>query len=229
MLALITTGWREEWVIEESEVTYPCDQAGNTLDLPAEYEVLDPPEDWQPREPRVPTRSQPSDLLSRKPLTSLAELRVDQLSVLQIATDILSVIMLGCTDPDAHYNEPRSHYELVLPTGLTLTSPLPIDLLNTVGEGSYRRFDEIDLFQVNEDRVVVAWLPKPEADYGILVVAEMALARRAGDRDAAWRFTEYVEVYGCYEGAVREDETWFSGRVELAQSELRLGKGMDSE
>lgn len=228
-LALITTGWREQWVIEESEVSYPCDGSGEALDLADDYEVLAPPEGWVPREPSTQSQPEPSELLLRQPLTSLAELKVDQLTVLQIATDILSVIIPGCTDPEAHYNEPRDRYDQVLPTGLTSKSPLPTELLNTVGEGSYRKFGQIDVFQVDKDRIVVIWLPQPEADFGILVVAEMALARRPGDRDVAWRFTEYVEVYGCYEGAVREDETWFSGRAELAQSGLRLGVGMQGE
>lgn len=228
-LALITTGWREEWVIEESEVSYPCDGSGEALDLADDYEVLAPPDGWKPREPSTESQPEPSGLLLRRPLASLAELRIDQLSVLQIATDILSVIIPGCTDPEAHYHEPRDRYDQVLPTGLTSTSSLPTKLLDTVGEGSYRKVDQIDVFQVGEDRIVVVWLPQPGAEFGILVVAEMAPARRPADQEVAWRLTEYVEVYGCYEGAVREDENWFSGRAELAQSGLRLGMGMQGE
>ncbi len=229
VLGLITTGWREEWVIEESEATYPCDQSGNAFDLAQEYEVLEPPEGWEPGVSNVPPPPNPSELLLRRPLTSLADLKIDQLSVLQVATDILSVIMPGCSDPDAYYISAKDRYEQVLPTDLNSTSDLPIELLDAVGESSYRRFDQIDVFQIDEDRVVVSWLPKPEAEAGILVVAELARARRAGDREAAWRFTEYVEVYGCHEGAERDDETWYSGRTELAESDLRLGMGMQPE
>ena len=229
VLVLITTGWREEWVIEESEATYPCDQSGKALDLAQDYEVLEPPEGWEPRVLSVPPPTNPSELLLRQPLTSLADLKIDQLSVLQVATDILSVIMPGCTDPDAYYISAKDRYEQVLPTDLNSTSHLPIELLDTVGESSYRRFDQIDVFQIDEDRVVVSWLPKPEAEAGILVVAELARARRAGDREAAWRFTEYVEVYRCHEGAERDDGTWYSGRTELAESDLRLGMGMQPE
>jgi len=103
VLALITTGWREEWVIEESEVGYPCDGSDKALDLAQDYEVLEPPEGWEPRVLSVPPPTNPSELLLRQPLTSLADLKIDQLSILQVATDILSVIMPGCTDPDAYY------------------------------------------------------------------------------------------------------------------------------
>lgn len=232
MLALITTGWREEWVVEESEVTYPCDIAGNPLDLASEYEVFEPPEDWQPSEPEAVSQDEPSDPLLRRPLTSLSELRIDGLSVLKVATDILSVIIPGCTDPDAHYNEPRSRYNSLLGTGLTANSPLPSDLLETVGEGSYRRFDLIDAFQVDETRIIVIWLPnRPErgVGIGILTVAELIRATRPGNQEPAWRFADYVEVYGCYDGAVRDEEIWFSGRADLAQSGLRLGKGSQRE
>lgn len=229
VLALITTGWHDTWVIEESEVTYPCDSAGNALDLAADYEVLSPPEGWEPRERATPTPAGPSELLLRQPLASLSELRIDQLSVLQIATDIISVIMPGCTNPEAHYNEPRSRYESVEPTGLTSNSVLPSDLLEAVGEGSYRRFDLIDAYQIDETRIVVIWMPRPQGATGILLVGDLVRARRAGDQEPAWRFAEYVEVYGCYEGAERDDETWFSGRADLAQSSLRLGPGIDVE
>jgi hypothetical protein len=230
VLALITTGWRDSWVIEESEITYPCDSTGVPLDLATDYEVISPPDGWEPRDPAVLSEPEPSELLLRQPLNSLSELRIDELSVLQIATDILSVIMPGCTNPDAYYNEPRSQHQSVLKTDLTSNSALPADLLKTVGTGSdFRRFEQIDAYQVDESRVVLIWLPRAGQSSEILAVGELVRATQTRGQEPAWQFAEYVEVYGCYEGAERNEELWFSGRGDLLHSSLRTGSSKDVE
>ncbi len=222
VLSVFTTGWQDHWVIAERRSTYPCDSEGNPLDLADDYEVSDPPEQWEP-ERRSTTQSESSELLSRQPLVSLMDLRIDDLTVLQIATDILSVILPDCADPDARYFQWR--YEHLLTTGLSEESTIPFDIAHVEGPWEFPMYELMDAFQVDENRVVIIWLPRREPSHLGLVVTEFARVQSPDDDEVHWRYTDHVEVYGCFDARERDDELWFAGRADLEKSQIRLGFG----